>query len=87
METVGPIPIEDRAANKEKMSKSKSKSGNLNPGPILTRLLLASRKILQTSWNSKEAHPENQQMRAKAPPAQILKGQIPPNQLIQKIKR
>ena len=42
METVGPIPIEDRADNKEKTSKRKTKSGN--PGPILIRLLLASRK-------------------------------------------
>ena len=87
MEKSGTIPIEDRAANKERMAKKNQSLENLNPRPILTWIYLASRTILRTSWNSGKAHPENQQMRATAPPAQILKGQIPPNRLIQKIKR
>ena len=87
METVGPIPIEDRAANKEKHQRENQSVENLNPGPILSRLLLASRKILQTLRTSGKAHPENQQTRGTAPPAQIQEGQIPPNRLIKKIKR
>ena len=87
MKKSGPIPIEDRVASKETIAKKNRSLENLNPRPILTRILLASRMKLRTSWSSGKAYPENQQMRATSPPARILNGQLPPNRLVLKIKR
>ena len=87
MEKSGPIPIEDRAANKEKVTKKKSKSGKsqsrTNSNPVITRIEEDIANFVEQRESTSGESANEGHSASSADPERT----DPPNRLIQKIKR
>ena len=87
MEKSGPIPIEDRAANKEKVTKKKSKSGKsqskTDSNPDITRIEDDIANFVEQRESTSGESANEGHSASSADPERT----DPPNRLIQKIKR